>query len=224
MTDEQLRSALIEVRDHMLIQFPVAEGNCEFSPKFHRKMKQLIEMEKHPILFYARRVVAVILVTLGISGGLVLGFSEGARAEVIRWFAERLFHSVYRYQNNTGGNEDISEYTLEGIIPEEYQLVDRDVDEDLINEAYVNEKGELLIFTAMSSTREYEYYLVFDENMESKPVYIKGIMADLYLSDKPDESNAIVWQNANGILLSIKGFLDENQLIEMAEKIEYSRK
>ena len=51
MTDEQLKSALIEVRDHMLTQFPVAEKDCGFSPKFHRKMRQLIEMEKHPLLY-----------------------------------------------------------------------------------------------------------------------------------------------------------------------------
>ncbi len=220
MTDEQLKSALIEVRDHMLTQFPVAEKGCEFSPKFHRKMKQLIAMEKHPLLYQVRRVAATILVVLGISGGLVLGFSEEARAEVIRWFAERFMDNEYRYQNNMGATENISVYTLEGIVFEEYQLVDRHEDEDTVNEAYTSEKGELLIFTAMNSTRKEEFYLLFDENMESQTVYVNGIKADLYLSDKPDESNIIVWQSANGILLSIQGFLDKNQLIELAEKIK----
>ena len=220
MTDEQLKSALIEVRDHMLTQFPVAEGSCEFSPKFHEKMKQLIEMEKHPLLYQVSRAAAAILVALGISGGLVLGFSEEARAEVIRWFVERFTDNEYIYQNNMGAGVDISVYTLEGIVLEEYQLVDRHEDEEIVNEAYRNEKGELLLFTAMSSTHKNEFYLLFDENMESQTIYVSGNKADLYLSEKPDESNIIVWQSANGTLLSIQGFLDENQLKEMAEKIE----
>ena len=105
MTDEQLKSALIEVRDHMLTQFPVAEKDCGFSPKFHRKMRQLIEMEKHPLLYQMCRIVAAILIALGISGGLVLGFSEEARAEIVRWFVERFTNNEYRYQNNMGAIE-----------------------------------------------------------------------------------------------------------------------
>jgi len=220
MTDEQLKSALIEVRDHMLTQFPVAEKDCGFSPKFHRKMRQLIEMEKHPLLYQMRRIVAAILIALGISGGLVLGFSEEARAEIVRWFVERFTNNEYRYQNNMGAIENVSSYTLEGIVLEEYQLVDRHEDEDTVNEAYTSEKGELLIFTAMNSTRKEEFYLLFDENMECQTVFVNGNKADLYLSEKPDESNIIVWQSANGTLLSIQGFLDEDQLIEMAEKIK----
>ena len=92
--------------------------------------------------------------------------------------------------------------------------------ENPVKPAYTSEKGELLIFTAMNSTRKEEFYLLFDENMESQTVYVNGIKADLYLSEKPDESNIIVWQSANGILLSIQGFLDKNQLIELAEKIK----
>ena len=78
----------------------------------------------------------------------------------------------------------------------------------------------MLIFTAMNSTRKEEFYLLFDENMECQTVFVNGNKADLYLSEKPDESNIIVWQSANGTLLSIQGFLDEDQLIEMAEKIK----
>ena len=220
MTDEQLKSALVEVRDYMLRQFPAEDADHEFSTRFHKKMKQLIEMERHPVLFYVRRVAAAILVVLGISGGLVLGFSEEARAEVIRWFAERFMDNEYRYQNNMGAGENVSAYTLEGIVLEEYQLVDRHEDENTVNEAYMSEKGELLIFTAMNSTHKEELYLLFDENMESQTVYVNGNKADLYLSEKSDESNIIVWQSANGTLLCIQGFLDEEQLIEMAEKIE----
>ena len=83
MTDEQLNCALIEVRDYMLKQFP-EDGDHEFSAKFRKKIKQLIEMEKHPIFYYAKMVAAIILITLGISGGLVLGFSKEVRADVIR--------------------------------------------------------------------------------------------------------------------------------------------
>ncbi|MBQ9488614.1 MAG: DUF4367 domain-containing protein [Lachnospiraceae bacterium] len=220
MTDAQLKSALIEVRDYMLDQLPTEEWNYEFSPKFQRKMKQIIELEKHPIWYYVRRVAAALLITLGISGGLVLSFSEEARANVIRWFMERFTENGYRYQNEMRIPVDIFQYSLEGKISDNYQLIDRIESGDTMHELFAEESGNMLIFNVMSSTLQEEYNLVFDKSMKVETVNVNGNQADLYLSESAEESNVIVWQGTNGVLFSITGMMEKEQLIELAEKIE----
>jgi hypothetical protein len=220
MTDAQLKSALIEVRDYMLDQLPTEEWNYEFSPKFQRKMKQIIELEKHPIWYYVRRVAAALLITLGISGGLVLSFSEEARANVIRWIMERFAENEYRYQNEMGVKVDVSVFTLEGKVIEGYQLINRIEGEDTVDEVYVGENGEMLFFTAMSSEHEGDMYVVSDKNEEPLTVYVRGRKMDLYLSGNQEESNVIVWQGSDGVLFSIQGIIEKEQLIEMAGRIE----
>ena len=219
MTDQQLKKALIEVRDYMLLQFPSEEGDHEFSPKFHKKMKQLIGMEKHPILYYVKRVAAVLLITLGIFGSLVLGFSEEARADVIRWFVEHFAENGYRYQKEAETEVDITHYTLEGVVSDGYQLIERTEKEYSIKEAYLGEDGNLLVFVVMSSTREEGLNVSSDKRVIKETTYVNGNKADLYLSENSDDSNIIVWEEKTGVLLSLGGILDKEQLISMAEKV-----
>lgn len=220
MTDEQLKSALIEVRDYMLIQFPSEDGDHEFSRRFHKKMKQLIEMEMHPLLFYAKRIVAAILIMLGISSCLAFGFSEDVRADAIKWFMENFTEKGYRYQKEAEMEVDLTLYTLKGIVLEGYQLIDRTEKEDVVDEAYIGEDGSLLVFTVMSSSRKKEFNISSDQSMVIETVYVNGNRADLYLSENPDESNIIVWEGSNGVLFSLGGILDKEQLISMVERIE----
>lgn len=220
MTDEQLKSALIEVRDYMLIQFPSEDGDHEFSRRFLKKMKQLIKLEMHPLLFYAKRIVAAILIIICVSGCLVLGFSEDVRADAIRWFMEHFAENGYRYQKEAEVAIDLTRYTLEGIVLDGYQLIDRTEKEDVVDEAYVGEDGSLLVFTAMNSSKQKEFNVSSDQSMVIETVYVNGNKADLYLSENPYESNVIVWEGSNGVLFSLGGILDKEQLISMAEKIE----
>lgn len=219
MTDEQLKCTLIEVRDYMLKQFP-EDGDHEFSAHFRKKIKQLIEMEKHPVLYYAKMVAAILVITLGISGGLVLGFNKEVRADVIRWFVEHFAENGYRYQKEYKTEEDISQYSLKGIVTNKYQLIERTEKEEVINEVYLGEDGDILVFVVMSSTCEEELNVSSDKSVTKETVYVNGCKADLYLSDNLDESNIIAWEGGNGVLFSIGGILDKEQLISLAEKVK----
>ncbi|MBO7339564.1 MAG: DUF4367 domain-containing protein [Lachnospiraceae bacterium] len=220
MTDIQLRDALAEVQKHILSQLPTEYLEHEFSPRFHRKLKRLVELEKHPILFYVRKAVAFFFITLGITGGFIVGFDEEVRADIVRWIVVRFSDNEYRYQKDEAINVDITRYSVEGIVSGEYHLIDRFEGEDTVNEAFADEKGNLLIFTAMSSTHEEDFYILFAQRVDSETVYVKGNKAELYLSKDPNESNMIVWQGTSGVLFGIQGFFDKDQLIEMAEKVE----
>lgn len=150
----------------------------------------------------------------------MLSFSEEARANVIRWFMERFTENEYRYQNEMGLKVDVSVFTLEGKVIEGYQLINRIEGEDTVDEVYVGENGEMLFFTAMSSEHEGDMYVVSDKNEEPLTVYVRGRKMDLYLSGNQEESNVIVWQGSDGVLFSIQGIIEKEQLIEMAGRIE----
>lgn len=220
MTDEQLKSALVEVRDYMLRQFPSEDADHEFSARFHKKMKRLIEMEKHPIMFYVKRVVAAVLIVVGITGGMLFGFSKEVRADVVRWFMDHFAENGYHYRVETEVKVDFSQYTMEGIVPEGYQLVKRDEGEFALKEAYRGVDGDMLVFVVMSSSLEEEFNMSFNKGTESKVVYVRGNRADLYASDSPYEVSTIIWRGSNGALFGIMGIMDEDRLIRMAEEME----
>jgi hypothetical protein len=220
MTDEQLKNALIEAQDYMLSKFPAREWHYNFSRKFQKKMKELVELEKHPLWFYIRRTAAILFVILGISGVLLFGFSENVRADFIKWITTRFSENAYRYQNEAQPIIDISQYSLTRIVANDYQLIDRDVKQESVKEAYISQSGDMLIFTVMVSTREEDFYVLLDGNTKSETVNIGNLFADIYLSENPNESNAIVWQDSNGILFSIMGCLDKEQLIDMIKKMD----
>ena len=223
MTDEQLRDALIEAQDYMLSQFSTKEWHYDFSPKFHKKMKELIELDEHPVWFYVRRTAVIMFAVLGISGVLLFGFSEKVRAEVIRWFTERFAENEYRYRRESDTEVDISRYTLEGKVPEGYQLIKRKEDADQVSEIYEDSDGNRMIFTAMSSTQNKEFWLMFDKNTESEVVYVNGTNADIYLPENREDNTVIAWQGKDGVLFSIIGYAGKEELIEMAESIEWQK-
>lgn len=220
MTDEQLRDALIEAQDYILSQFPKKEWHYDFSPKFRKKMKELIEIDDHPVWFYVRKTAVIMFAVLGISGGLLFGFSEKVRAEVIRWFTERFEENEYRYRREADAEVGVSQYTLEGKVPEGYQLIKRKEDEERVSEIYEASDGKRMIFTAMSSTQNMEFYMMFDKNVESDVIYINGTKADIYLPESMEDNTVIAWQGKGGVLFSIIGYADKEELIEMAEGID----
>lgn len=220
MTDEQLKSALVEVRDYMLRQFPAEDADYEFSTRFRKKMKQLIEMEKHPIMFYVKRVAAAVLIVVGITGGILFGFNKEVRADILRWFMDHFAENGYRYQVETEVSVDFSQYTLEGIVPDGYRLIKRDEGEYALKEAYRGDNGDKLIFVVMSSTHEEELNVSFNKGTKNEMVYVRSNLAELYESESPDESSVLIWRGSNGELFVIMGNMDKEQLIRMAEETD----
>ncbi|MBR4731977.1 MAG: DUF4367 domain-containing protein [Lachnospiraceae bacterium] len=221
MTDEQIREVLLSTQDYMLSFLPKTEWGHEFSKKYIKNKKSLIGRDKHPVQYWMRRVAVFILLTLCLSGGLILSFNKEIRAEVLKWIVEQFGDNAYKYQSNIGENIEVSSYSLEGIISKDYKRVDRLEGENSVDEIYVNEKGVLLIFVVKSSASEQEFYVVSDKDMKPyEIVSVNGNSAELYLSDSQEESNMIVWRNKNDVLFSIKGIMEREELIKLAESIE----
>jgi len=64
-----------------------------------------------------------------------------------------------------------------------------------------------------------------DESATVKRVAIGDIHADLYITNAPDNSNAIAWTDTeSNTLFLISSGEDETALIKMAENIAFSKK
>lgn len=218
MTDSQIKEILTAAQDYMLNRLPETECRHDFSPKFRRTVKKLIEREKHPIRYILPRIAAAGLLLISLSGGLLIGFNEEVRADVMRWIAERFEKNEYRYQNGIGQETAITRYTLADDIPVGYHCMERLEEEEKISEVYMNEDGEMLYFTVLSPRFEGDFYVMSDERESKDMEYIEEIKADLYISADPGESNVIVWRDKNGVLFSIQGILGREQMITLAEK------
>ena len=219
MEEAVLKKALSNIVNYQVRQFPKpSEQDIRIARRLRPRIRRMIEKKESPITYCVKRMVAVLVLLLGITGAMLFGFNESVHARVIRWFQVHLGTNVYQYQNQSGENIDITMYTLQEMAPEGYQLFDRTVDEDGINETFVNESGDILSFVVMNPAYEGEVYVVSDA--EKHAVSIGRFMADVYVSNDPGEVNSIIWKDDRGILFVIQGFLSEMKLIEMAEQIE----
>ena len=219
--ETEIKEAFLEMQEYLVSLYPVPTKEDEKrSLRFRIKMHGLIEKHEHPIRHNIKKVLTVIMAFFVLSTGIILGFNEKARAEIFSWFREQVTGNEYHYKNRVGEQTDISQFTLEGIVPEGYQLIDKKDGNNKLVEIYKTEDGKLLLFTVLGVSEESDLYVITDNDIQSESVYVEGVRADLYISDHPDESSTITWQSDNGLLFSIQGILDKEKLLEMVTEME----
>ena len=220
MTDEELKNALIETQDFILRQLPSSDSYHEFPRRVRRTVRKLIRKEMHPIWFEIQRVAAIIFIMLGITSVVILGFNEEARAGVLGWIRERVSSNTIQYENQSHGDKDIFEYSLKGILSDEYHIVQREEKGEKVSERYFNDVGEMVLFVVMSPDYDGSFQIFStEENMDS-PIYIEELSADLYISKIPNEANIITWQSNDGTRFIIQGIIEQEELIRIAKEIE----
>ena len=144
-SDEEMIMAAQRVRESLLSAMPSSkECEREFSQKFCRKMKELINREERR---HIRRKVlqkaAAILLIISIGFSAVMTISPTVRAVVISWFVEWYeTHVIYRYVG-----EDVSGELLRyGIteLPDGYQETERITDPLWVSVIYENSDGGII--------------------------------------------------------------------------------
>lgn len=220
--EERLRNALLEMQEYQVSLYPAPTKEDSRLPLgFRIKMDRLIERHDHPVWYKIKEVAVMVILLIGVSAGLVLGFNEKVRAEVWGWIMDRFSDNEFQYQNHERGEEiDFSDYTLDGITPPGYNMQKHRVDENKKIEIYVNDIGERLSLTVISPKYEGTVHIFSDEDSVSDPIYIDDLQADVYISTESGEANVITWQNKTGIRFIIQGFLNKEQLIDLANKME----
>lgn len=85
---------------------------------------------------------------------------------------------------------------------------------------YVNENDQLLSFSYGPMQEGSGIAVTDTDQAVVKQVEINGISGEFYLSTDPTLSNSLIWlDETSGMFFSIGGFLDESDILHMAESI-----
>lgn len=226
ISEERLRTAARAVSQALIDSLPEPEDcHHDFSPEFERKMKKLIRRSRHWGLYQGLKRAACFFLVLLLSSGAFLTVNAEAREIVFGWVSEKFEDAQrYFYPGETTSSVDIVRYRLD--VPDGYWLEDTLDEETLVNEIYLNEEGAYISFTYQyeTETSSGEEYVI-DTDAEKKQVRVNGVTADLYLSNSEDANNTIIWTDPEtGALIDVTAFMDEDDLIDLAESVVQEEK
>ena len=221
ISEEQLRLAAQRAGKALAESLPEPEDcHHEFSPEFERKMRKLIRKSRHPGFYKGLKRAACFLLVLLLSGGAFLTVNAEARELVFGWISEKFEDSQrYFHQGDPTPAEDIVYYQID--VPDEYWLESRYEGEGYINEYYVNEEGKYVnfVYQYITEISGGEMYII-DTESKKKNVFVHDMPADLYIADLPEKSNTVVWTDTEtGALLDVTAYMDEDELIALAESV-----
>lgn len=219
--DELLLKQALEEADYFLLQQTPARAiyKHDFSKHFQRKIHSLIRREKMPFFYKSGKAIAGILILLTVAGGVLLGTNAKVRADFTHWFMRMYDERVFGYYSNSEQEADVSRYTMKNVVPTEYELVDSISEDGLLTEIYVNSAGEIMTFVAVAPDRNHDFYIASDEDGAAAPIAISELNAQLYLAKEEGEANVIVWTNEDGILFSISGLLEQQELMSYIGRV-----
>ena len=221
ITDEMLREAAAEYERYMLAHLPEITEPHVFSKKFERKMQKLFSRARHPVLYHVKRYVAAVLLAIITLFGTVIALSPEARAAVIGWVRNTV-GEFFQYTSTHSSDSTACEYEL-SVIPEGYKLLDIIHRDNGKTQLFTDGSGNILQFT-YTFGQKYDRFYINAEDYEQHIGYVSRLPADVYISNKNDENNVIVWQSSDGeIIFRIYANVDEVTLIDIAEGVRKTK-
>ena len=168
------------------------------------------------MLFRTLRQAAACFLALLVLGGAYLGADSQARAGFLRW-VRQVYQTqiVYRF----AGEAEESGVYRPGWVPEGY--TEWKVSEGAVVTAYyVNTDEEIMDFSYGPMQEGAAIAITDTDQAIIKPLEINGFSGTLYLSAEPALSNALIWMDEEkGMFFGISGFLDESDMLHMAESV-----
>ena len=217
ITDETLQVAAEEVAMAMLNNIP--EETYSFSARFEKKMQRLLRRAKHPVFYQVMRYAAVIVLAVTVLFGAVFAVSPTVRAAVIGW-VQSVFHEFYKYTSEETTPPDV-EY--EYYLPEsfdDYSLLTTLDDQNGKTYVYTNKQGQIMQFSYSHASNGENLY-VNAEDYEVFADLVGNNPADIYISKTDERENVIIWQdNSQNVLFTISGFVNHEELLEIAKRVE----
>lgn len=222
ITDAMLKEAILEMNEVILSSYPDPEDcHVDFSPRFERKMKSVIRKGNHPDFYRFRQQAVNLLLILFLCFTTLMALSPVARAAVIGWIQDK-YESYFRYSSQ-GLQEKHTTTTNDGYqityIPDGYQHYKSITRFNKTKEIYCNSIGNELQIMIIKNTGNDIY--IEDKNIGTKTTTINGLEAQLYLSEKENGTNNIVWFNKEQeTLFVITAVEEEKIIIKIAENIK----
>lgn len=222
ITDEMLYRHVAEARDIWLDTLPDDSEIPEhqFSDGFNTEMNRLIILShkrKQPSRKLQRIAAMFAVIIIGASS--FIGVNAEARAAVIGWIKEVTgTYFVYRYE----GEADVAvvpEDYRPAWLPDGYSLFDDNERNGRRSIIYANETGEFIKYHCWSPQSTATGF-VGVENATQQSVVVNGHQADLFISNDSISSNCIAWTDEHSYTHVLHAFLDEEELIKLAESVK----
>lgn len=214
-----LRQAAAEADAALMEGLPAPEDcSADFSPEFEQKLARRLVAEKPS--YGAVKRAACILLAFVLVGGSLLAASPTVRAAALGWLRESYGTvSMYLFQEKAPGGE-LGKYRLSEV-PEGYTLWSESQSANDGHITYVNDDEQFLRLMYLRQPKNGAAALAIYEmaHFETSSVPVRGTVGDFYFCKDGSRGNAIVWEE-NDILFSISGFLQKEQLIELANCID----
>lgn len=225
MTDTEMNRLMYKVLIDAIALDTEDSDNPEdtFQPS-QRHSEQIRLMLKNPLRWAksrkkrpwqrASRLVAVILLFISLSFGLVMLFSAPARAAVERWIVEWYqTHIIYRF---SGKAECLPRYELTGL-SEGFVELERTETSTFADVIYGKETGELISFSYTVMTQGGA--TVFVPNGDSvSEVMVGKNQGRLFIPQDPESLTKLTWiDDTAGIQFTIAAVLDESDMVRLAE-------
>lgn len=222
ISEEQLRLAAQRAGKALAESLPEPEDcHHEFSPEFERKMRKLIRKSRHPGFYKGLKRAACFLLVLLLSGGAFLTVNAEAREIVFGWVSERVEDAQrYFFAGHSAEGAVNIRYTLPAV-PEGYEEW----------ESYEEDNGWITMYIKENKFLDFGYYteppeemamsLYFTtDGMRKTALSVHDMPAEYYQDDTGEISNLIVWVDSEtNTLFYISGYLDKDQLLELAESV-----
>lgn len=223
LTPEILREALRRYDEIQMSKVPKKEDlHYEYSKRFERKMRRLIRRVDTPVRYHLQKAASIVLVLATLLSGYVV-FATEAGAEFRGWVKEQCDILVrYLFEG-----EPISEAVPENVgyrlawLPEGYE--ERAVHEMRTGTAvtYDGQAGDTIYFWYQRASENQTLFFEPEsyENVRSVPVGTRT--GELYESADPEISTILIWSdNGTDMVYSISAYLNESELVKMAESVE----
>lgn len=222
ITDEMLRVAAREsLEDYVNSLERDYDPNHphQFSKAFEKKINKLKRRANHPFSYRVLRRVASVVLAILVGGSVWLTVDLEARAAFIGWIKDICgTFFTYQYSDNIDANADQTKYRP-GWVPKDYSEVFSDDDDSGGNVLYENASGGYLQFSYIIKQSESSLF-IDNENITKYTISINGNPADYLKSSTIEKSDSIVWINEKEHLFYLAGFLEQDELVKIAESVE----
>lgn len=221
-SEQALKKAAGSVRSYMIRSLPEeAEGqfSCEFLSNIEelRILRKRHEKQRQ----FKKRFTAAIVALISIIA-MLLTFNKDVRAAVFSWFKE-IFDTRTIYWFNVNNPDGLPAYEIFDL-PENFIRIS---DKSLTHSRtmlYQNSEN-------MDDLLSFEYAVLQEDSPLSvsfpsagfsvTKVIVAGNMGDLYISNTPNESHALVWvDESDGVVFTITSFLEPEDMLHIAQSVK----
>lgn len=190
-----------------------------FSAEFEKKIKKLKRKADHPFIYRTMQRVASIALAILIAGGAYLTVNVEARAAFFGWVKEIYeTYFVYRFEEPSSTGKDPASFRPTWL-PEGYTEFYVDDTEGTTVIVYADENGHMLKLSYAHNPNETDWFIK-TEQVDITPAMVNDNPAELLISSDPETANAILWTTSDNTAFYLSAFLDESDLIKVAESIQ----